>query len=252
MNAYDERAHLAHGDAWQAEGRLRAASGGGAAEWPAVRLMASGLPHARWNSSDLLDPERFDAEAVRAWYAACANGAGVPWGIRVPAGSHFPHGHRLFTARCMALAPEQFVAAPSPANVTIKIAAASDVETIARIDAIAFDDTVDDVLPWIAPHVGAAGFTLAVAWLDGAATGIATAVNTNDRAGRCACIFGVAVLPAARRLGIAAAITGWLLERAFDAGATFAHLNPNHDAAARVYARLGFVETAGLDIYADL
>jgi ribosomal protein S18 acetylase RimI-like enzyme len=252
MNALDARTHLAHGDAWQAEGSLRARSGGGAAEWPAVRLMASGLPHARWNSGDLLDLACFDVAAVRAWYAARANGAGVAWGIRVPAGSHFPHGQRLFTARCMALAPEQFVAAPLPASVTIDIAAASDIETIARIDAGAFDDTVDDVLPWIAPHVGAGGFTLALARLDGVPVGIATAVATDDRAGRCASIFGVAVLPAARRRGIAAAVTSWLLERAFDAGATFAHLNPNHDEAARVYARLGFVETAGLDIYADL
>lgn len=252
MSTLDERTRLAHGDAWQAEGRLRAGSGGGAVEWPAVRLMASGLPHARWNSGDLLDLACFDVEAVRAWYAACANGAGVPWGIRVPAGSPFPHGHHLFTARCMALAPEQVVAAPLPANVTIDVAAAGDIETIARIDAIAFDDTVDAVFRWIAPYIGARGFTLALARLDGVAVGIATAVDTNDRAGRCACIFGVAVLPAVRRRGIAGAVTSWLLERAFEAGATFAHLNPNHDEAARVYARLGFVETAGLDIYADL
>ena len=47
-------------------------------------------------------------------------------------------------------------------------------------------------------------------------------------------------------------MTSWLLEQAFADGAALAHLNPDSDAAARLYARLGFVETAGLDVYTDL
>jgi predicted GNAT family acetyltransferase len=43
-----------------------------------------------------------------------------------------------------------------------------------------------------------------------------------------------------------------LIERALDDGATLAHLNPDSGAAARLYARLGFRETRGLDVYADL
>ena len=65
-------------------------------------------------------------------------------------------------------------------------------------------------------------------------------------------IFGVGVLVHAQRRGIGAAITSWLVGQAFDRGATLAHLNPNTEAAARIYARLGFVETKGFDIYVDL
>jgi hypothetical protein len=31
-----------------------------------------------------------------------------------------------------------------------------------------------------------------------------------------------------------------------------AHLHPDSDAAARLYARIGFVETPGFDVYVDL
>lgn len=63
---------------------------------------------------------------------------------------------------------------------------------------------------------------------------------------------GVAVRPDARRRGIAAALSAWLLNRGFAWGATLAHLNPDDRAAARVYARLGFVEQYGFDVYVDL
>ena len=47
-------------------------------------------------------------------------------------------------------------------------------------------------------------------------------------------------------------MTSWLLEMVFTQGATLAHLNPDSEPAARLYARLGFIETAGLDVYCDL
>jgi GNAT superfamily N-acetyltransferase len=252
MSALDERVRLAHGDAWQAEGRLRANAGGGAAEWPGVRLMSSGLRHAQWNNGDLVDLTRFDLAAVRDWYAARANGAGVPWGMRVPAGTSFPHGRFLFAKRNMALVPAQFVAANTPANVALVPATPNDVEIVATIDAAAFDEPVEQNLPWVGPHLGVRGFTVAIARSDGEPVGVATAVHTDDRAGRCVGIFGVGVLERARGRGIGAALTAWLVGRAFDDGATLAHLNPNTEAAARVYARLGFAETPGFDIYVDL
>ena len=97
MTTPDERVHLAHGDAWQAEGRLRARFGGGAVELAGARLSSSGLPHPQWNNGDLVELARFDLEAVRAWYAMRAHGAGVPWGMRVPSGVPFQHGRFLFT-----------------------------------------------------------------------------------------------------------------------------------------------------------
>jgi len=248
----DERVQLAHGDTWQAEGRLRTRFGGGACELAGVRLSASGLPHPQWNNGDLVDPARFDLAEVRAWYAQRAHGAGVPWGMRVPAGMRFSFGRFLFTKRSMGLLPAQFVPAPLPQNIEISEAAESEVQVVARIDAAAFDEPVEHALPWIAPHVGAAGFAVAIARLDGAPVGTATAVQSDDRAGRCVGIFGVGVLAPARGRGIGAALTSWLIERAFDAGATLAHLNPNNEGAARIYRRLGFCATSGFDIYVDL
>jgi GNAT superfamily N-acetyltransferase len=252
MQKLDQRVWLAHGDAWQAEGRLRESFGGGALELPGARLSASGLPHPQWNNVDLVDVERFDRALVSDWYATRAFGAGVPWGVCVPAGRRFSHGRFLFAKRNMALLRAEFVAAAAPANVTLGAAGSDDLETIVRLDAAAFEGSAAEIRPWIAPHIGAPGFVVAVARIEGDAAGIATAVLTDDRAGRCAGIFGVAVAARMRRRGIGAALTSWLVERAFDDGATLAFLNPNHEQAARVYARLGFSETAGFDIYVDL
>jgi len=214
--------------------------------------MASGLPHAQWNSGDVIDPARVDVEAVRAWYASRARGYGVPWGVCVPAGSPFAHGRHVFRKRCMALLPDRFRAVRASPGVAVSEARPADVDTFARIDASAFKGTVEETLPWVTPHFGAPGFFVVLATLDGEPVGVATAIHTDDRAGPCAGIFGVGVLEHARRRGIGGAMTSWLLERAFTQRATLAHLNPDTEAAARLYARLGFTETAGLDVYCDL
>ncbi len=251
-SALAERVWLAHGDAWQAEGRLRRSHGGGAAAMPGIRLMASGLPHAQWNNGDVTDPALVDVEAVRAWYAAQAGGKGVPWGVCVPESSPFALGRRVFRKRCMALLPPQFRAIAAAPGVAIREARAADVDTFAQIDASAFEGTVEATRPWVTPHFGATGFIVALASLSGEPVGVATAIHTDERAGMCVGIFGVGVLEHARRRGIGAAITSWLLQRAVDLGVTLAHLNPDTEAAARLYARLGFIETAGLDVYCDL
>jgi len=247
----DERVWAAHSDAWQAEGRLRTPLGGGATELPGVRLMASGLPHGRWNSGDVTDPARIDLDVVRAWYAARAGGAGVPWGLRAPPGTRIADGRLLFRKRCMALLPDRVATVKPPPSVEIRTAGPADVEAVVRVDSAAFGDAVDDTRGWVEPHLDAPGFTVALAESDGQAVGAATAIATDDRAGRCVGIFGVGVLEGARHRGIGGALTSWLLERAFAAGATLAHLNPDTDAAARLYARLGFVETVGLDVFVD-
>jgi GNAT superfamily N-acetyltransferase len=253
MDALDMRVHAAHGDAWQAEGRLREPLGGGACELPAVRLMASGLPHAQWNNGDVTDAARFPVREVRAWYAARAGGCGVPWGVRVPASMHFPHGRLLFRKRCMALSPQRFINRTARVSgAFIDTARPEEIDTVAAIDAAAFGGPIEQMRPWVEPHLGAPGFIVALARRDGETVGVATAIRTDDRAGPVVGIFGVGVLEHARRCGIASALTCWLLERALDDGATLAHLNPDSDVAARLYAQLGFEETAGLDIYAEL
>jgi len=252
VTSMEERVHTAHGDAWQAEGRLRESLGGGAYELAAVRLMASGLPHAQWNNGDVTDPDRFPVEEVRSWYAARAAGNGVPWGVRVPAGQPFSHGRLRLRKRCMVLLSGDYVAPSRPAGVEINVADSSDLDSVAAIDAAAFGDAVETIRPWIEPHLGAPRFAVALARLRGEPVGVATAILTDDRAGRCVGIFGVGVLDYARRHGIGSVLTSWLIERALDDGATLAHLNPDSEAAARLYARLGFRETRGLDVYADL
>jgi ribosomal protein S18 acetylase RimI-like enzyme len=252
MNELDQLVWTAHGDAWQAQGRLRERLGGGAAMLPGIRLMASGLPHARWNNGDVSDPARVPLDDVRAWYAARAAGAGVPWGVRVPAGMPFRHGRWLFRKRCMGLRPGGHRPFETPSGVEIRIATPADATAVAAIDAEAFGDPLEMIRPWIEPHLSAPGFAVSLATLDGQAVGIATAIHTDGLAGPSVGIFGVGVLEGARRRGIASAMTAWLLERAFAEGAALAHLNPDSDAAELLYARLGFVATAGLDVYADL
>lgn len=252
MSPLDARVHTAHGDAWQAEGRLRASLGGGAADLPGVRLMASGLPFAQWNNGDVTDAGLFRVDDVRAWYAKRANGRGVPWGVQVPAATTFAHGRRVFRKRCMGLSAERFRAARWPDGVDIRAAGPADVDAVAAIDAAAFDAPLGPTRQWVQPHLGAPGFTVALATLQGIAVGIAIANLTDDRAGRCAGIFGVGVLEGARRRGIGGAMTSWLLERAFAEGVGLAHLNPDSEHAASLYAQLGFVECAGLDVYTDL
>lgn len=248
----NEQVWEAQGDAWQAEGRLRASLGGGAVEWPGVRLMASGLPHPQWNNADVSDPRSFPLARVRAWYAARAHGAGVPWGVRVRAGHPFAYGRHLFRKRCMALRPSRFVRPAGVDGVEVRSAGPADAETVAAIDAAAFDEAVETTRPWIEPHLAAPGFTVALARLAGMPVGIATAIRTNEQAGPCAGVFGVGVLVPARGRGIGALLTSWLLERAFADGATLVHLNPNDDEAARLYQRLGFRETSGFDVYVGL
>jgi GNAT superfamily N-acetyltransferase len=250
----DARGLLAHADAWQAEGRLREPLGGGVHEDAGARLAASGLPYARWNSGAVVDAARFDLGAARDWYAARAFGAGVPWGMRVPAGAPFPFGRRLLTLACMTLVPAAFVRPAVPPDVRFSAASSADACAVAAIDAAAFDAALDECEQWNTPHLGVAGFDVVLAYVDGepGPVGTATAVLTRDRAGPCATLFGVGVLAHARGHGIGAAMTAWLIGRAFAAGVTLVHLNPNTETAARLYASLGFVATQGIDVYVDL
>ncbi|GEM_PF-882899 len=105
MTTSEVLARAAHADAWQQHGLLRAGRGGAVADLPGIRLMASGLPHPQWNNGDVTDPDVVDVGAVRAWYAP----HGVPWGVRVPAGTAWPHGTFLFRKRLFVLP-----APPSP------------------------------------------------------------------------------------------------------------------------------------------
>jgi GNAT superfamily N-acetyltransferase len=242
-----ERVHVAHADAWEAEGRLRERQGGRVGEVRGMRLMASGLKPAQWNSGDVTAPDA-DVEAARAFYSR----RGTDWGVRVPAGMPWRHGRRVLTLDLMALAPAVFVPAPRARGVEVRAAGAADLEAVVGLDAAAFEEDPADERPWIAPHLGTPRVATALATLDGEPAGTGYAIRTDGRAGPALYLAGVGVHPGARRRGVGVALSSWLLERGIATGARLVHLHADNDDAARVYARLGFTPVRGLDVYVEL
>jgi ribosomal protein S18 acetylase RimI-like enzyme len=177
---------------------------------------------------------------------------GVPWGVRVPAGMPWAHGRLLFCKRLMGLQAAEHRPACGVPGLSLRAAGPADLSTVVRIDAEAFGEEAGLERQWLEPHLSAPRCTVALAELDGAPAGTGYSLRSDGRAGPCLYVAGVAVAAAARRRGVAARITSWLLVRGFAAGAELAHLHPDSDAAARLYARLGFVETPGVDVYVDL
>jgi len=239
---------VAQADAWAAEGRLRAASGGGAADLPGVRVMSSGLPYRQWNSADLLQAGA-DLDAVRTWYAD----KGVPWGIRVPAGLGPLPGTPLLHKRYMGLRATDFTPARRPARaVEIRTAGPADAEMVAGVDAAAFGDEPDPALQWLAPQLTHPDWQIYVAYVEGQPVGVATSSRTDDRAGRVVAVSGVGVIDSHRQQGIGLALSSRAVADGLATGARLAHLSPDTEAAARIYARLGFVEVPGVDVYVDV
>jgi ribosomal protein S18 acetylase RimI-like enzyme len=244
------RVRAAHADLAQRDGRLRAATGGGALELPGIRLMASGLQHPQWNNGDVTGPAdvaRVDLAAVRGWFAE----RGVPWGIRVPQGMPWPYGRRVLTKRAMALPVAELREPAAPSGVLIRVAGPADLDTFARVDAAAFEEEVGPTAAYARPMLGAEGFRPLLATADGVPAGVAYGIVSTGAGGHSVGIFGVGVLPEHRRRGIGAALTVELVRWARDEGADLAWLNPDDDRAARLYARLGFREVSGFDVYVD-
>jgi ribosomal protein S18 acetylase RimI-like enzyme len=244
---FTDRVRTAHGDAWQAQGVLRRPWGGDAVELPGIRLMASGLRHPQWNNGDVDDPQAVDVAAVRDWYSARA----VPWGVRVPAGAPWRHGRLLFAKRLMGLEAAEFQPAPAVTGLRVRRAGPADLASVLTIDSIGFDSDAELESGWIEPHLSERTVTVALAELRGVAVATGYLLLSDGRAGPAGYLAGVTTLPDFRRRGIAAAVSGWLLERAFLAGAQLAHLHPDSDSAAGTYARLGFREVAGFDVYVN-
>jgi len=247
VEPFADRVRTAHGDAWEAEGRMRVERGGGACELRGIRLSASGIAHPQWNNGDVTAADA-DIEGARVFFAA----RGVPWGVRVPAGMPWAHGRLLLCKRLMGLQAAEHRPARGVPGLSVRAAGPADLSTVVRIDAEAFGAEPGLERQWLEPHLSAPRCTVALAELDGAPAGTGYSLRSDGRAGPCLYVAGVAVAAAARRRGVAARITSWLLDRGFAAGAELAHLHPDSDAAARLYARLGFVETPGVDVYVDL
>jgi GNAT superfamily N-acetyltransferase len=243
----EARVRTAHADAWAVEGAMREPYGGGAATLRGIRVMASGLTHPQWNSADVTGLGA-DLEGAREFYATRR----VRWGVRVPAGMQWTQGRHLFRMPLMGLQPPDLRPAPDVPGLAIRRARPDDLEAVLAVDTAAFGSDPAVYRPWTEPHLHAGSVTVALAETDGEPVGTAYALRSDGAAGPAAFLGGVAVMEAARRRGIAAAMSSWLLARAFAHGARLAHLHPDSDAAARVYARLGFSEAGALDVYVDL
>ena len=239
---------IAHADAWEEIGRHRSATGGGTARLAGVRLMATGLAHPQWNNGDVEAPEAVDLQAVRDWYAL----RGVPWGLRLPAGARWPHGRKLFTKRLMGLVPHAFAVAMPPEGTVIRQAAPADIAAVVAVDSIAFGSTGDLEQAWLEPFVSQPSAKVALAERDGEVVATGYCVRTDGDAGPAGYVAGIGVLPDARRTGIGAALSSWLVAAMLDAGAELVHLHPDTDQAAAIYRRLGFVEVDGFDVYVDM
>lgn len=263
----DARTWTANADSWEVEGRLREHVGGGAAALPGIRLMASGLDSPAFNNGDVVDPLRVDLAQVRDWYAE----RGVPWGVRVPAGAPWTAGHRLLDKRLMGVPAGDLLPAPAVPGLQVRRAGPDDLTAVHVVDHAAFSTPDDDGsgqghdpqeepdpaedalgLAWLRPHLAAPQVDVALATLDDVPVATAYCLRSDGQAGPAAALGGVAVVPAARRRGIAAAVSWWLLQRAADSGAQWVHLSPDTEQAASVYRRLGFVERRGFTVHVDL
>jgi ribosomal protein S18 acetylase RimI-like enzyme len=247
--SFDDLVRAAHGDAWQALGGLFETRGGGTASLRGMRVMASGLPHPQWNSADVGAADA-DIEAARAFFAE----RGVPWGARVPAAMAWPHGRLMCRQRLMGLFAGDFDPAPLPPGFALQAAGVADLESVLAVDAEAFESDAQAGRPWLAALLGAPAtvVTVARATTAGRTVGTGYAVHSDGVAGPSVCIAGIAVAGDCRRRGLGAALSSWLVRGGFDAGAQLAHLQPDDDRAARLYAGLGFIEAGGLDIYVDI
>jgi GNAT superfamily N-acetyltransferase len=240
------RARTAHADARAVEGTAREPYGGGAATLRGIRAMASGLPHPQFNSAIVTGPGA-DLDGARAFYAE----RDLPWSVLVPEGMAWSAGRYVRSLPLMGVSRGGLRRAPDVPGLVLRAAGPDDLETVLRVDTTAFDSDPDEFRPWTEPHLRGGPFTTAVAELDGEPVGTAFTVRSDGAAGPAVYLGGVAVLEPARRRGIGAAMSGWLLERALTEGARLAHLQADTDAAARVYARLGFAPAGALDIYVD-
>jgi GNAT superfamily N-acetyltransferase len=243
-----ERVRRAQADALVVQGELRTACGGEVAMPRDLVVMAAGFEAKGVNSGDVVGPDP-DLDAARAFFAR----HGVEWGLRVPEEMPWEHGRLLFGRRLMALPRADFRVARDVARLELRKAGPEELPDVLRIDSTVFSLDLAENRQWLEPLLAAEErIDFALATLDGEPVGSAYTMRTDGAAGPCLYVAGVAVLAEARRRGVGAAMSSWLLARGFAGGAELAHLNPDTDAAARLYGRLGFAELPGHDIYTDL
>jgi ribosomal protein S18 acetylase RimI-like enzyme len=154
----------------------------------------------------------------------------------------------------MGLTPSAFRRFPPPGGFHFEIAGPDDLEAVVYVDAVAFDSDVQTTRPWFEALLGAPRHLVSFlhAITDGKTVGTGYSVLADGLAGLSGYVGGIATLPAYRGRGCASALSSLLVDRAFAAGARLIQLHPDDDRAASLYAKLGFAEVPGIDIYVDL
>ena len=153
----------------------------------------------------------------------------------------------------MALEPGDFVPAPDVPGVEVRQAVAAHLPALLEIDAAAFGvGDPEHQRRWIEPHLNAFGVTVALAQRHGdVPVGHAYTVRSDGRAGAGAAARWRRCAARVAARGIGAMLSSWLVAQGLESGVDLVHLNPDTEEALRVYAKLGFVEVGGLEIYVD-
>ena len=133
------------------------------------------------------------------------------------------------------------------------MAGPDDLQSALHIDSTAFGLDPEENRRWLEPLLSARAGGVRAGALDGAAAGTAYVLRSDGARGaerlprrRGGAAGGAAARGRRGRLLVAAGA------RRSQRGAELAHLNPDTDAAARIYERLGFTELPGHDIYIEL
>jgi ribosomal protein S18 acetylase RimI-like enzyme len=218
-------------------------AGGEVAEVDGLEVYLSHLPDPAENFA-FVAREPSDPAGALAEAEAILDSNGMPFGIGLLAGPH-PRVERAVRDRGYRLLFEQPVMVASvadlknvvfPPGVEAGEAGPDELAAAAVVDAAAFDGNID-----VSRGMYGLGLLdvaqVVTATLNGELVGVATGLP----AGGAVAVFGVAVLPAARRRGIGAALT-CAAARTPD-GSGIAWLSARGD-ASRLYERLGFREVA--------
>lgn len=239
LGTLTQRVRTAHGDAWELQGRLREPFGGGAARVRGARLMASGLPQAKWNNADVTDAD-VDLDAITAWYGERR----LPWGLRVPLEFDVDLGRLVFVKRCIALLRTE-IADATTRSVHVRRERAP--SSYIGLEAAVFDSELDEIRGWVEPQFSHPAFRHWVAEFDHAPAAIATTIQTRGDAGPAAYLTGLAAVPGAPSDALPAIVRFASLD-AFSAGAEFVHTNPTDEWEIDVLSSCGGIEVPGFRV----
>jgi len=171
--------------------------------------MASGLSYAHLNAACVTDPALADIDQAREWYRS----RDLAWGALLPSGSPWPHGRLRLTLRLMAVEPARFSATSAPFGLALRRAGSSDVDAVVTVDTGAFGSGVAAARAWLEPLCRSDEAVIAVESSMACPSRPATRFSAmGGRAKRLPRWDRSA--PAARRRGVAAALSTWLLAAA--------------------------------------